>query len=67
MIYVVGTDVNLPAEIRKEQRQKIVNNGLEYYARFNDKSVAQKYADKVKWATGINLTITEAYQSSIKL
>ena len=66
-IWIVEVDRELSQAERALQKQKIVNNGLEYYARFADEKVARKFADKIKWATGIVMTVCEAFPSSITI
>lgn len=66
-IWNVGTDNNLPIETRKAQRQTIIDNGLEYHARFADEPSARKFADKIKSATGISLSIIPSYPVGFKI
>lgn len=66
-IWNVGTDHKLPGATRKAQRQTIVDNGLEYHARFADEQSARKFADKIKRVTGIALTVTPSYPVSFKV
>ena len=66
-IWNVQTDNKLPTETRKAQRQTIVDNGLEPYARFADEPSARKFADKIKRATGIALSVTPSYPVDFKV
>lgn len=66
-IWVASISSNLPLEQRKEQRKIIESNGLECYARFNDETVARKFAEKIKQCTKIELVVSQAYSTSISL
>ena len=66
-IWNVGTDPKLPIETRKAQRQTIIDNGLEYSARFADEQSARKFADKIKRATGIALSVNPSYPVDFKV
>jgi len=66
-IWVVSTNSNLSSDERKEQRKIIENNGLEWYARFNDETVARKFANKIKQCTKIELVVSQVYSTSISI
>ena len=66
-IYSVGTDRKLPQEERTKQRQWIENNGLEWSARFADKSDAQRFVDKIESATKVRLVIETVYPVTMKV
>ena len=66
-VWVASLNSNLSLEKRKEQRKIIADNGLEYYARFNDEIIARKFADKIKQATKIDMLVSQVYSTEIKI
>ena len=66
-IWVVSTNSNLSSDERKEQRKIIESNGLKCYARFNDETVARKFAEKIKQCTKVELVVSQAYSTSISI
>ena len=66
-IYTVQTDRKLPNEVRTQQKQTILNNGLEYYARFADKATAEKFVKRIEQATKIKLAIEISYPVTMKV
>jgi len=70
MPWNVGTNPDLSREERTTQRQKIVNSGMEYYARFQDgpdgHAAAKRFAENVFRHTGVKLTISQSYSVGVK-